>query len=95
MIGPDAAARAAFARGTLALAAGKPWRDVTIFDIADMKKSGASIQPGDRSELAFTRAMLAAAESDGKEHRHEHSHGGGCLCGFIAKLGTLITEENR
>lgn len=68
--------------------------DVTVFDLADMKKAGASLQPGDPSELAFTRAMLAAAEAHDHDHGHDHSHahGGGCLCGFMAKLGAAITD---
>jgi hypothetical protein len=68
--------------------------NVTIFDIADMKKSGASIRPGDRSELAFTRAMLAASGAHGHDRDHQHAHGGGCLCGFMAKLGTVIADGN-
>jgi Amidohydrolase family len=70
--------------------------DVTVFDLADMKKAGASLQPGDPSELAFTRAMLAAAEAHDHDHGHDHSHahGGGCLCGFMARLGEVIATEN-
>jgi predicted amidohydrolase YtcJ len=70
---------------------------VTVFDIADAKKAGASLQPGDRSELAFTRAMFAAAEAHDHEHGHDHfhAHGGGCLCGFMAKLGAAITDGNE
>jgi hypothetical protein len=69
--------------------------DLVIYDIADAKKAGASLQPGDPSELAFTRAMLAAAEAHEHEHGHDHAHGGGCLCGFMAKLGEAIATGNR
>ena len=71
--------------------------DLVVFDIADAKKAGAGLQPGAPSELAFTRAMLAAAEAHDHEHGHDHSHahGGGCLCGFMAKLGEAITTGNR
>jgi predicted amidohydrolase YtcJ len=69
--------------------------DLVVFDIADAKKAGASLQPGAPSELAFTRAMLAAAEAHDHEHGHDHAHGGGCLCGFMAKLGEAIATGNR
>ncbi len=70
---------------------------VTIFNIASLKKAGASLQPGDPSELAFTRAMLAVAEAHDHEHGHDHAHahGGGCLCGFMAKFGEAIATGNR
>jgi hypothetical protein len=68
--------------------------DLVVFDIADAKKAGASLQPGAPSELAFTRAMLAAAEAHDHEHGHDHAHGGGCLCGFMAKLGEAIATGN-
>lgn len=66
MIGPDAAAREAFARGVLAIAGGKPWRDVTIFDIAAAASvevaSLAGLSPGDASDILddhFDRAAAA------------------------------------
>jgi hypothetical protein len=65
---------------------------VTVFDINDAKKAGAALQPGDRSELAFTRAMFAAAKAH--DHDHDHSHSG-CLCGFMAMLGEAIAAGNK
>lgn len=64
---------------------------VTVFNIADMKKAGAGIQSGSRSELAFTRAISAIAGDT--DHAHQgHSHGGGCLCGAMTRLATVIAE---
>lgn len=72
MMGPDASARAAFARGVLAIAASKPWRDVTIFDIADAAHVTvadlAGLAPGDAADVLddhFDR--LAAAEVSGAD----------------------------
>ena len=66
MIGPDAAARAAFARGVLALAGAKPWREITIFDIADAAKADvaalAGLSPADAPDVLddhFDRAAAA------------------------------------
>lgn len=66
MIGPDAQARAAFARGALKIAGSKPWREVTIFDIADAAKveaaSLAGVSPADAPDILddhFDRAAAA------------------------------------
>ena len=66
MIGPDAAARDAFARGVLATAGGKLWREVTIFDIADAASvevaSLAGLSPADAPDILedhFDRAAAA------------------------------------
>lgn len=66
MIGPDASARAAFARGVLAIAAAKPWRAVTIFDIADAARIPVSdlagLAPSDAADVLddhFDRAAAA------------------------------------
>jgi hypothetical protein len=66
MIGPDATARAAFARGALALAGAQPWREVTIFDIADAAgvkaASLAGLTPADAPDILddhFDRAAAA------------------------------------
>ncbi len=66
MIGPDATARAAFARGVLKIAGAKPWREVTIFDIADAAKveaaSLAGFSPADAADSLddhFDRAAAA------------------------------------
>ena len=61
---------------------------VTIFDIASMKKAGASIRSGDAGELAFTRAMASTASHLG--HHDDHAHGGGCLCGAMSQLAAII-----
>ncbi|MEN8692853.1 MAG: amidohydrolase [Desulfobacterales bacterium] len=62
---------------------------VTVFDIKDMKKSSAGLQPGGESELAFTRAVSMIDYHAG--HRHHHEHGSGCLCGAMARLTAIIT----
>lgn len=66
----------------------------TVFNIADMKKAGAGLQSGDRSELAFTRAISAIAGDT--DHAHQgHTHGGGCLCGAMAKIANIVAEGNQ
>ncbi|MDX2233074.1 MAG: hypothetical protein NW200_01130 [Hyphomonadaceae bacterium] len=66
MIGPDAAARAAFAKGVLKLAGAKPWRDVTIFDIAEAAHvdvaSLAGLSPADAPDVLDDHFDRAAAE---------------------------------
>jgi hypothetical protein len=66
MIGPDASVRAAFARGALAIAAHKPWKSVTIFDIADAARVTVSelagLAPADAPDVLddhFDRAAAA------------------------------------
>ena len=61
---------------------------VTVFDIASLKKAGASIQSGGAGELAFTRAMASTASHLG--HHDDHAHGGGCLCGAMSQLAAII-----
>jgi hypothetical protein len=63
---------------------------VTIFDIASLKKAGASIRSGDAGELAFTRAMASTASHLGHDHEHGEAHGGGCLCGAMSQLAAII-----
>jgi predicted amidohydrolase YtcJ len=70
---------------------------VTVFDISDARNTGVGLRPGDRSEVAFASAMLAAAEADGHGHDHDpsgHSRVGGCLCGFMARLGEAIASAD-
>jgi hypothetical protein len=66
MIGPDPAARAAFAKGALALAADKPWRDVTIFDIAAAAQTHvaalAGLAPSDAADVVDDHFDRAAAD---------------------------------
>jgi predicted amidohydrolase YtcJ len=62
---------------------------VTIFDIAEMKASAASLQPGGASELAFTRAVGLVGSYPG--HREHHDHGSVCLCGAMARLTAIIS----
>jgi hypothetical protein len=63
---PDASARAAFARGVLKIAAGKVWRDVTIFDIAEAASvdvaSLAGLSPADAADVLDDHFDRAAAE---------------------------------
>jgi len=61
---------------------------VTVFDITDMKKSSASLRPGNASELAFTRAVSMIDSHTG--HRHYHEPGNVCLCGAMARLTAII-----
>lgn len=65
MISPDPAARAAFARGVLALAAEKNWRDITIFDIASAAgaevASLAGLAPSDAADVVADHFDRAAA----------------------------------
>ncbi len=66
----------------------------TVFNIADMKKAGAGLQSGDRSELAFTRAISAIAGDT--DHAHQgHTHGGGCLCGAMAKIANIVAQGDQ
>ena len=66
MIGPDATARAAFARGVLAVAGAQAWREVTIFDIATAAQTDvaavAGLSPADAPDILddhFDRAAAA------------------------------------
>ncbi len=62
---------------------------VVVFDITDIKKSSASLRPGNASELAFTRAVSMIDFHTG--HRHYHERGNACLCGAMARLTAIIT----
>ncbi|KAF0182287.1 MAG: hypothetical protein FD124_2042 [Alphaproteobacteria bacterium] len=66
MIAPDPAARAAFAKGVLALAADRPWREVTIFDIAKAAETDiaslAGLAPSDASDILDDHFDRAAAQ---------------------------------
>lgn len=68
---------------------------VTVFNIADMKRAGASIQSGNASELAFTRVMDATASYLGHDHDHGDEHSGGCLCGAMAQLAAIIASSGQ
>lgn len=59
----------------------------TIFDIASLKKAGASIRSGDEGGLAFARAMAATSTHP---HDHEEAHGGDCICGAMSQLSAII-----
>ena len=63
---------------------------VTVFDIATAKRTGASLQPGGASELAFTRAVGKVGASAGGRRYHQCSS---CLCGSIARLTAIIASE--
>jgi hypothetical protein len=66
MIGPDANARASFAQGVLKVAGVKPWRDVTIFDIAEAAHADvaglAGLSPADAPDVLDDHFDRAAAE---------------------------------
>ena len=61
---------------------------VTIFDIDDMKKVSACLEPGDASELAFTRALLLASLASGQGH-HDYSQGN-CYCNAISRIAAAM-----
>ena len=63
---------------------------VTIFDIDDMKKSGAGLGPGDGFELAFARTIRSVASHLGHDRGHYHEHHNGCLCGAMSQLANVI-----
>lgn len=63
---------------------------VTIFDLASMKKAGASIRSGDPGGLAFARAMAATSSHIGHDHPHGEAHGGDCVCGAMSHLAAII-----
>jgi hypothetical protein len=63
---------------------------VTIFDLASMKKAGASIRSGDLGGLAFARAMAATSSHIGHDHPHGEAHGGDCVCGAMSQLAAII-----
>ena len=61
---------------------------VTVFDIEDMKKVSARLQPGDASELAFSRALLLASLAPGRGH-HDDTQGN-CYCNALSRIGAAI-----
>jgi predicted amidohydrolase YtcJ len=64
---------------------------VTVFNIADMEKAGAGTRSGRSSELAFSRAMAAAVGEPDHDHPG-HAHGG-CFCGAMARIGSMIVGQ--
>ena len=62
---------------------------ITVFSLAETKKAGAHLRPGDRSELAFTRAMFLIADNTG-HHNHDYVHRDLCLCSAISKIAAAI-----
>ena len=65
---------------------------VTVFDLAAAERTGASLQPGSASELAFTRAVGQVGARAGGRRYHPCSS---CLCGSIAGLTAIIADTNR
>jgi predicted amidohydrolase YtcJ len=61
---------------------------VTVFDIDDMEKASARLEPGDASELAFTRALLLASLAPGLGH-HDYSQGN-CYCNAISRIAAAM-----
>ena len=68
---------------------------VTVFDIASMKKAGASIRSGDVENLAFTRAMAATASHFGHNHADRSAPCSGCLCGAMTQLAAIIASAEK
>ena len=62
---------------------------VTVFSLTENKKAGIHLQPGDRSELAFTRAMFLNAVNIGHHHQ-DHVHNDSGLCGAISQIAAAI-----
>lgn len=68
---------------------------VTVFTLSDMKTRSAAtgMRFGDRSEVAFTRAVGAAFGHSG--HGHERARSGACLCGAMAQLAEVVAKGVR
>ena len=63
---------------------------VTVFSLTESRKTVACFQPGNRSELAFSRAITALADDAGGHHNHDHAHGNPCFCGAVSKITAAI-----
>ena len=61
---------------------------VTVFDIEDMKKANASLEPGGVSELVFTRAILLASLAPGQGHQ-DYSQGN-CYCNALSRIAAAM-----
>ena len=61
---------------------------VTVFDIEDMKKASASLEPGGVSELVFTRAILLASLAPSQGH-HDYSQGN-CYCNALSRIAAAM-----
>jgi hypothetical protein len=61
---------------------------VTVFDIEDMKKASASLEPGGVSELVFTRAILLASLAPGQGHQ-DYSQGN-CYCNALSRIAAAM-----
>ena len=62
---------------------------VTIFSLTGTKKAGAHLRPGDRSELAFSRALFFMAGNTSQRHE-DHVHNDLHLCGAISQIAAAI-----
>jgi len=67
----------------------------TIFDIDDMKKGGAALQPSGGFELAFTRSMRNLASHFDHQQGHNCEHYNSCLCGAISRISGIIAAGER
>ncbi|UZJ40515.1 amidohydrolase [Prosthecochloris sp. SCSIO W1101] len=64
---------------------------VTVFNLAESRKAVACPQPGNRSELAFSRAITVLADDAGHHnHDHDHAHGNPCFCGAVSMITAAI-----
>ena len=61
---------------------------VTVFDIEDMKKANASLEPGGVSELVFTRAILLASLAPVQGHQ-DYSQGN-CYCNALSRIAAAM-----
>jgi hypothetical protein len=68
---------------------------VTVFDIASMKKTNASIRSGDAGELAFIRAMSDTVPHYGHHLARGDAHSDGCLCGAMTQLAAIIASAEE
>jgi len=61
---------------------------VTVFDIEDMKKASASLEPGGVSELVFTRAILLASFEPVQDHQDYFQ--GNCYCNALSRIAAAM-----
>ena len=69
----------------------KSIQEKTASIASEIKKAGVHLRPGDRSELAFTRAMFFMAGNTSAGHRYkDHVHNDLHLCGAISQIAAAI-----
>jgi predicted amidohydrolase YtcJ len=67
---------------------------VTVFDIDNMVNVSTRLEPGDASELAFSRALLLASLASGQGQYDRIQ--GNCYCNALSRIaGAMAGEEGR